>query len=208
MTIILIVTPDTLFPQIFTEVWRSQPRHHGTVEMKEAEISRRGGGGNWRGGEGQEGRREKQLSSLSHRGRREGGGDRDLDEVAAPCHCGRGLLGSLFGFIIGYTCILLLPKISLIGIFFISFFTTFGYLGSGVENPLEMNFKLFTIIFMFCFLLYEVLFHFFEEFIGLFISSLIVGNLLPYFEIFLRLHGLIVVPYQSSCCENEMELSV
>jgi hypothetical protein len=47
-----------------------------------------------------------------------------------------------------------------------------------------------------------------EEGPGLFLSSFIVGNLLPYFEIFLRFNGLIVLPNQSSCCENEIELSV
>jgi hypothetical protein len=176
-------------------------------KMKESgsyvEISRRGARGSGGGGVG--GRREEQ-GNVSQGGRG-GGGEADI-EVAAPCHCGRGLLGSLFGFIIGYIFILLLSNLNLVGILFVSFFTSFGYLGSAVENPLDINFKLFSMIFLFSFSLYECLFLFFQEFPGLFLSSLIVGNLLPYFEIFLRFNGLIVLPNQSSCCENEIELSV
>jgi hypothetical protein len=151
-------------------------------------------------------RRREEQGNVSQGGRGEGG-EADI-EVAAPCHCGRGLLGSLFGFIIGYIFILLLSNLNLVGILFVSFFTSFGYLGSAVENPLDINFKLFSMIFLFSFSLYECLFLVFQEFPGLFLSSLIVGNLLPYFEIFLRFNGLIVLPNQSSCCENEIELSV
>jgi hypothetical protein len=178
-------------------------RNHDTnrtvSKMKDSsiEISRRGGSGR----EGIGGRRDGR-GSFSGRVKTE-----DL-EIAAPCHCGRGLLGSLFGFIIGYIFILLLSNLNLLGTLLVSFFTTFGYLGSAVENPFDINFKLFSMIFLFSFSLYEILFFVFPEFIGLFLSSLIVGNLLPYFEIFLRVNGLIVQAHQSSCCENEMEFSV
>jgi hypothetical protein len=118
-----------------------------------------------------------------------------------PCLCGRGLLGSIFGFITGYTYLLLMSEIGFIGVLVISFFTSFGYLGSSLENPLDINLRSLGAIFVTSLLSYTLLFAVCGDFIGLVVATLVVGNAVPYLELLLIING--VLSTQQDCCIDD-----
>jgi hypothetical protein len=132
--------------------------------------------------------------------------DEEVEDVG-PCLCGRGLLGSLFGFITGFTYLLLMSEIGFSGLLVISFFTSFGYLGSSLENPLDINLRSFGVIFLVCFVCYGLLFVVCGDLIGLFLAVLVVGNALPYIEVIFRIHS-IISPQQNRCVDDLTILKV